>query len=249
MATLLPEGKQSFETAAGVPLVGGKVYTYDAGTNNPRVTYSDAAGTVPNTNPVILDARGEATIFWVGAYKVVLKDSLDNTIWTVDGIVSAAEALTADLADSTNLAKGDALVAVKYPGSNTARTQHQKNQDVLTIQDFGGVGDGVTDDTAAIVAAIAAAAAAFKPVYVFGRFRHTAQITVPNRVALLGAGALTEDTATGARSPSCFIKDFNALTVPATGALPMVSNMTTLLVNPAITLQSGGADSTPPRFV
>ena len=88
MATLLPEGKQSFNNNAGAPLVGGKVYTYDAGTSTPRTTYSDAAGTVPNTNPVILDARGEATIFWTGAYKVVLKDAADVTLWTVDNIIN-----------------------------------------------------------------------------------------------------------------------------------------------------------------
>ena len=93
MATLLPEGKQSFQNSAGAPLVGGKLYTYDAGTSNPRATYQDAAGTTPNTNPVILDARGEATIFWSGSYKVVLKDASDVTIWTVDNVsgVSSAE--------------------------------------------------------------------------------------------------------------------------------------------------------------
>jgi hypothetical protein len=86
MANLLPQGKQQFETSAGVPLVGGKVYTYDAGTTNPRTTWQDAAGSQPNTNPIILDSRGEAIIFWSGNYKVVLKDSLDNTIWTVDNV-------------------------------------------------------------------------------------------------------------------------------------------------------------------
>jgi hypothetical protein len=85
-ATLLPEGKQSFTNSAGAPLIGGKIYTYDAGTNIPRTTYQDAAGTVPNTNPVILDARGEATVFWSGVYKVVLKDAADVTLWVTDGI-------------------------------------------------------------------------------------------------------------------------------------------------------------------
>jgi hypothetical protein len=85
MASLLPNGKQQYSSAAG-PMVGGKVFTYDAGTLVPRVTYSDAAGLVPNTNPVILDARGEATIFWSGVYKVVLKDSADNIIWTIDNV-------------------------------------------------------------------------------------------------------------------------------------------------------------------
>jgi len=117
MATLLPEGKQSFTTSTGIPLVGGKLYTYDAGTNNPRTTYSDAAGTVPNANPVILDARGEATIFWSGAYKVILRDSVDSLIWTVDNVVSADTyasstdaALRADLANGVTAGKGTTLI-------------------------------------------------------------------------------------------------------------------------------------------
>lgn len=86
MATLLPEGKQSFTKSDGTPLVGGKLYTYEAGTSTPKATYADAAGTVPNTNPVILDARGEATIYWSGSYKVALKDASDSVVWTVDDV-------------------------------------------------------------------------------------------------------------------------------------------------------------------
>ena len=118
MASILTEGRQAFTDAVGAPLVGGKLYTYDAGTSTPRPTYADAAGTVPNTNPVVLDARGEATLFWDGAYKVVLKAADDSTIWTVDGIQSsdpqgtgaaAAQALRDDLA-STSVGKGAAMV-------------------------------------------------------------------------------------------------------------------------------------------
>jgi len=87
MATLLPNIAQLYlATSDGAPLVGGKVYTYEAGTTTPKATYSNADGTASNTNPVILDSRGEAVIFWEGAYKVVVKDSLDNTIRTVDDV-------------------------------------------------------------------------------------------------------------------------------------------------------------------
>lgn len=92
MAVLLPNGKQYYtDSSTGLPLVGGKVYTYAAGTTTPKATYTTAAASTQNTNPVILDARGEATIFWSGAYKIVIKDSLDNTIWTADNIDTAAD--------------------------------------------------------------------------------------------------------------------------------------------------------------
>jgi len=85
---LSPSPKQQYFDAAGVPLVGGKLYTYAAGTSTPIATYTDASGTVSNTNPVILDSRGEANV-WLApatAYKFVLKDSADATVWTVDNI-------------------------------------------------------------------------------------------------------------------------------------------------------------------
>ena len=94
-AYLLPEGKQSFETDDGQPLVGGKLYTYDAGTTTPRLTWNDSAQTAPNTNPIILDARGEATVFWSGAYKVELRTASDVVIWTVDNITTASDAISA----------------------------------------------------------------------------------------------------------------------------------------------------------
>jgi hypothetical protein len=85
---LTPSPKQQFFTAAGVPLVGGKVYTYAAGTSTPLATYQDSTGTVSNTNPIILDSRGECNLWLLpaNAYKFILRDSADALIWTVDNI-------------------------------------------------------------------------------------------------------------------------------------------------------------------
>lgn len=68
----------------GANLSGGKVYFYESGTTTPKDTYSDSDLSTPNTNPVILNARGEADIYLNGEYKIVLKDSTDTTIWTED---------------------------------------------------------------------------------------------------------------------------------------------------------------------
>lgn len=54
---------------------------------------------------------------------------------------------------------GDSLIAVKQPFAGSAtRTQHEKNLDVVTVEDFGAVGNGVADDTAAIQAALSSGA-------------------------------------------------------------------------------------------
>jgi len=87
MATLTPNPKMQFFDQNGNPLVGGKVYTYLTGTLTPQFTFTDATGTVNNTNPVILDARGEASI-WLGnlPYRFILKTADDVTVWTSDGL-------------------------------------------------------------------------------------------------------------------------------------------------------------------
>ena len=80
-AILLQNGKQAFTDLNGHPLVGGKVYFYAPATSTPKDTWQDAPQTVLNTNPVVLDARGEAAIYGSGAYRQVLRDADSNLIW------------------------------------------------------------------------------------------------------------------------------------------------------------------------
>jgi microcystin-dependent protein len=74
----------------GDPLAGGKLYSYAAGTSTPLATYTDEQLTTPHTNPIILDASGEATIFIEDgvAYKFNLLDADDvqQDNWPVDNI-------------------------------------------------------------------------------------------------------------------------------------------------------------------
>lgn len=92
MSILFNNPKFQMITSAGAPLSGGKLYTYESGTATNKATYSDRALTTPNANPVVLDTRGEATIYLgQGAYKFILKDSTDVEIWTMDGIYGLSE--------------------------------------------------------------------------------------------------------------------------------------------------------------
>lgn len=90
MAVLGPSPKAQFLDANGQPLVGGKVYSYAAGTSLPISTFTDASGVTPNTNPIILDSRGECNLWFAPAtnYKLVLKSATDVTQWTVDNIAT-----------------------------------------------------------------------------------------------------------------------------------------------------------------
>jgi hypothetical protein len=88
-----PRARHSSSTAA---YSGGKLYFYAAGTSTPLDTYSDYALATPNANPVVLNSAGypDSSIFLSDAgYKVVLKDSSDNTIWTEDNVYARDQAL------------------------------------------------------------------------------------------------------------------------------------------------------------
>lgn len=95
---------------------------------------------------------------------------------------SAADVLL-DLASSAD-GKGDALVAVKQPLTGSiSRTQHNKNQEVISVLDFC-VGDGVTDDTAGLQAALNSLAAR-SPLTKGGN------LLIPSNSALLITGDVT----------------------------------------------------------
>lgn len=84
--SLLQEPVQSYEDSNGKPLNGGKLYTYSAGTLTPKATYQDAAGSTANANPVILNERGEATVYGSGNYRMILQNSAGATIWDRDNV-------------------------------------------------------------------------------------------------------------------------------------------------------------------
>jgi len=79
-----------FFTTTGLPLNGGLLYTYQAGSSTPLTTYSDNGGTIPNTNPIVLGTDGRPQVeIWLTYgynYKFVLADSSNNVIQTYDNI-------------------------------------------------------------------------------------------------------------------------------------------------------------------
>ena len=76
----------AWDSDTGKPLAFGKVYTYQAGTNTPKATFTTEGGETQNANPVILNGAGYADIFLNGSYKVVVKDADDVEVWTSDPV-------------------------------------------------------------------------------------------------------------------------------------------------------------------
>lgn len=93
MASVLlsPYGNgQQFFDDNGIPLAGGLIYTYQAGSSTPLATYTTNSGTIANSNPIVLDASGrtpaEVWLFTGYSYKFILKNADDVLIQTLDDI-------------------------------------------------------------------------------------------------------------------------------------------------------------------
>ena len=69
-----------------------------------------------------------------------------------------------------------------------ARTTASKLQESVSVKDFGAVGDGTTDDTAAIQAAIAACSIGGTVLFPPGQFKLTSAITINKPINIVGLG-------------------------------------------------------------
>ena len=79
MAILTPI-RHRFYNNDGTLAAGGKVEIFEPGTTTDKDSYTSSTGLVPNTNPVILDAKGEADIWTSGLFKLNLLQSDDTQV-------------------------------------------------------------------------------------------------------------------------------------------------------------------------
>jgi hypothetical protein len=172
----------------GLPLPGGKLFTYVAGTTTPQATYTDNAQLTQNTNPVILNANGQANVWLnpVQAYKFVLQDLFGNLVWSVDQINAPAltQAVIGTILYPQTAAEAAAGVVPTfyfYPELNPLR--------------YGADPTGVADSAAASQAALNVALQKNGAItYPVGQYKHLSGVigTLASAVAslsLFGSGA------------------------------------------------------------
>lgn len=112
--------RQTFVDGSGSPCAGCSLFSYAAGTTTPHPTYTSTSGGVQNTNPVILDASGGASIAVdQTAYKFVLVNASGTTLWTVDQVVAPLSGNTGFLP----LTGGTLTGALTLPSLTTTAAQ------------------------------------------------------------------------------------------------------------------------------
>ena len=140
-----------FQDRDGQPLENGYVWVGVANLNpqtNPVVAYYDAALTVPAAQPLrtlngyISRAGTPAQLYIDGVnYSILVQDSKGSMVY--------------NFPDGSGISPNASGVIYDPAGTGAVATNVQaKLRQTVSVMDFGAVGDGVTNDTAAIQAAI-----------------------------------------------------------------------------------------------
>jgi hypothetical protein len=137
MTTVALDAFPQYLTNGGLPLAGGKIYSYQAGTSTPLATYTDRSGSVANANPVVLDAAGRADI-WLSvnvAYKLVLEDSAGNVLDSIDDYYAGADPAQLTAAGIVPSTGGTYTGLVSFTGGATF--DGTPTQDLATLNSLG----------------------------------------------------------------------------------------------------------------
>jgi len=140
----------------GVPLSGGLIYTYLAGTSTPQATYTSASGTIQNSNPIVLNSAGRPpSEIWLTSgisYKFVLKTATFVQIWSMDnlqglpsagqeGYITATQGQTVCTVPFTYLLGSNSLY-VFVNGSKQVNTLNYNETNTTTITFVDGLNAG-----------------------------------------------------------------------------------------------------------
>ena len=86
--TIITNPKIKLLDKKGQPIVGGRMYVYEAGTDSPEWFFADKDLSNVLPNPVIADEYGEFPVCYADNknYKLIFKDEKDNLLYTLDNV-------------------------------------------------------------------------------------------------------------------------------------------------------------------
>lgn len=205
---LMPLPKQQFFNANGLPLAGGFVFTYAAGTTTPLATYQDANGSAANTNPVVLDAGGFANIWLAAAtYKIVVQDSDGVQVYSQDNVSAVS---LAELQENTSFASlavsGDVSIGgdLTVDGKITAATGEFTG--TLTLDGALVAAAGTVSGDLVVNGALSAASASVTGAEsVGGTLGVTGDTTLAGALTVAGATTLNGAVNIGAQTLAAYI--------------------------------------------
>lgn len=137
-------------------------HSFEVGSNTLKALFSDAALTMPLSNPVIADGAGRFFDIFVasGGYKIELRDQFNNSIWiqdnyfaTIDGtdlanleadIVSNSEEVTENIA-SYDCAGSANTYTLTIKGGLTAPAQQRQGTKILFTPNVNNTGASTVD--------------------------------------------------------------------------------------------------------
>ncbi len=191
MTEIVSPFAQFFDTS-GAPLNNGAIYigtAYLDAQTNPIAVYWDDALTIPAFQP-IRTLNGYPV--WNGAparifcnadnFSITVQTNTGRTVWAVQDATSVPT-----LSESN----GASMVGFIAAGINAVtRTVQGKLRDTVSVKDFGAVGDGVTNDTAAFQNALSYAQNTLTELFIpAGNYRLTAQLSANSAIKMRVTGA------------------------------------------------------------
>jgi hypothetical protein len=164
----------------GVPLSGGLLYTYAAGTTTPEETYTTTAGDIANANPIVLDSAGRPpNQIWVTSgisYKFVLKTSASVLLITEDNIVNSLDSSSVFF---TQAGAGAVTRSAQDKMRETVTTADFGNNVTAALASLSGAGGTLVINTAVVVSVTVN-----WPENVLTRVENNGSITINNGVSL-----------------------------------------------------------------
>jgi hypothetical protein len=118
---LLPPGWQQ-DDANGNPVSGAQLYTYEPGTTTPKPTYSDAARTILNANPVVADSGGVFGPVFAdfGQYRLVMETPTAAPLWDADPVDGEPPSTAVSTLDNTEPVLFNSTFTVWQRGTTVA---------------------------------------------------------------------------------------------------------------------------------